>query len=283
MRDQDHNWQLIRRAILRLAQTYADQPGLEEVAREYDLSPFHFQRLFSRYVGVSPKHFIAHLTLDKAKAQLRQGASVMAAAYAAGLSGSSRLHDLCLKWESMTPGDYAKGAAGLRIDYDYAPSPFGPVLIMATAKGICGLSFVDEDDAKVLAEMQIRWPRATYIHAPASIAVLARQIFGPDPLPADISLHLMGSPFQIKVWQALLEIPVGQVVSYSGLADHLAQPRGARAVASAVGRNPIGYLIPCHRVLGRNGELTGYHWGLERKRALLAVEYAKAENQAAKL
>ena len=254
-----------------------DQPDLEQAASVAGLSPFHFQRQFTRYVGVSPKAFVAHLTLGHAKSQLVQGASVLDAALDAGLSGSSRLHDLCLKIEAMTPGDYAKGGAGLVIDYGLHECPFGIVLIMATDKGVCGIAFGNEgEEDAMLADMRSRWPKANYRQAMDRTAPIARQIFAPDEGNTQtLTLHLLGTPWQIKVWQALLAIPSGTVTTYRNIASKVCAPKASRAVGAAVGRNPISYLIPCHRVLGTDGALHGYHWGLPRKRAMLAFEAAR--------
>jgi AraC family transcriptional regulator of adaptative response/methylated-DNA-[protein]-cysteine methyltransferase len=262
-------------AIRVLTARYQGQPSLDEAAAAVGLSPYHFQRIFTRYVGVSPKAFIGHLTLDHAKRELAQGASVLTAALEAGLSGPSRLHDLCLKIEAMTPGDYAKAGTGLTIDYGFAFSPFGRTIVMATDKGVCGLGFGGEgEDDAMLADMTTRWPKAVYQRSAARAGRLIGQIFGATPQDV-LPLHLMGTPFQIKVWQALLAIPSGQFSTYGTIAQGLAKPKASRAVGAAVGRNPVSWLIPCHRVLGSSGALTGYHWGVERKRAMLAVEAAK--------
>ena len=263
-------------AIAFLAAHYQSQPSLEEAAAAAGLSPFHFQRLFTAHVGVSPKAFIGHLTLDHAKRELAQGASVLNAALEAGLSGPSRLHDLCLKIEAMTPGDYAKAGAGLSIDYGFAYTPFGLGIVAATAKGVCGLGF-DEDEAVMLADMQARWPKADFRRNDARAEKLIAQAFDPGRQEI-LPLHLMGTPFQIKVWQGLLVIPSGQFLTYGTIAAGLKQPSAARAVGAAVGRNPVSWLIPCHRVLGQSGALTGYHWGMERKRAMLAVEAARSDH-----
>ncbi|HXM00901.1 MAG TPA: methylated-DNA--[protein]-cysteine S-methyltransferase [Rhizomicrobium sp.] len=263
------------RAIRYLAENYASQPSLDDVASAVGLSPFHFQRLFTRYVGVSPKNFVGHLTLGRAKAELASGASVLDAALEAGLSGPSRLHDLCLKIEAMTPGDYAKGGAGLVIDYGFHDCPFGVALAMATDKGLCGLAFGDEgEEAEMLADMRARWPHAAYRERPACTRAMTAQIFDPEH-GGEMRLHLIGTPWQIKVWQALLAIPSGKVVTYRTIAEKVSDAKSSRAVGTAVGRNPISWLIPCHRVLGSDGALHGYHWGLPRKRAMLAVEAAR--------
>jgi AraC family transcriptional regulator of adaptative response/methylated-DNA-[protein]-cysteine methyltransferase len=276
--EQGAEWRRMGRAIRFLSENYLDQPGLEDAASAVGLSPFHFQRLFTRYVGVSPKSFVGHLTLGHAKSELSQGASVLGAALDAGLSGPSRLHDLCLKIEAMTPGDYARGGEGVAISYGFHPCAFGIALVMATDKGVCGLAFGDEgEEDAMLDDMRARWPRAVYRQDSAGTARIARQIFDPERSDANVSLHLLGTPWQIKVWEALLAIPQGKVTTYRAIAGRIDSPRASRAVGTAVGRNPISWLIPCHRVLGSDGALHGYHWGLTRKRAMLAFEAARAD------
>jgi AraC family transcriptional regulator of adaptative response/methylated-DNA-[protein]-cysteine methyltransferase len=271
------DWRRIGRAIHFLTERYTEQPRLEDAADAVGLSPFHFQRLFTRYVGVSPKSFIGHLTLEHAKRELANGASVMDAAIESGLSGSSRLHDLSLKIEAMTPGEYARGGRGLSIEYGFADCPFGRMLVMATAKGVCGLAFGDDgEEARMLADMTARWPRADFGENPKRAEDIARKIFERDG-KTEIGLHLFGTPFQIKVWEALLRIPEGRMTSYGALAARLGDAKASRAVGTAVGRNPVSWLIPCHRVLGSDGALHGYHWGLLRKRSMLAMEAARNE------
>ncbi len=267
------------RAICYLSERYLDQPRLEEAASAAGLSPFHFQRVFTHYIGVSPKAFIGHLTLAHAKSALCEGASVLDAALDAGLSGPSRLHDLCVKIEAMTPGDYAKAGRGVVIDYGFAPCAFGSALLLATAKGVCGLAFGDEgEEDAMLADMKARWPNADYRSNKSRAANILRQIFDREQ-GGELALHLMGTPWQIKVWQALLAIPTGGLVSYGAIAQKLECPNASRAVGAAVGRNPVSWIIPCHRVLASNGALTGYHWGVARKRAMLAVEAAKMDQR----
>jgi AraC family transcriptional regulator of adaptative response/methylated-DNA-[protein]-cysteine methyltransferase len=264
------------RAIRYLAENYATQPSLDEAAGAVGLSPFHFQRLFVRYVGVSPKSFVGYLTLGRAKAELERGASVLDAALEAGLSGPSRLHDLCLKIEAMTPGQYAKGGAGLIVEYGFHDCPFGIALAMATDKGLCGLAFGDEGEERaMLTDMKARWPKAIYRENVSRITAMSERIFDPEH-DGELRLHLLGTPWQIKVWQALLAIPSGKVTTYRAIAQNISSANSSRAVGTAVGRNPISWLIPCHRVLGSDGALHGYHWGLIRKRAMLAVEAARA-------
>lgn len=265
----------IGRAIAYLSQNHASQPSLEDAARAAELSPFHFQREFSRLAGVSPKSFVAHLTLEQAKKGLRAGASVMDAAFEAGLSGPSRLYDLTLKVEAMTPGAYAKGGAGLTIAYGFHPSLFGPALLMASPRGLCGLAFGDEGEADaMLADMRARWPKARFVEDNVAIAPYAATIFSGK---GEVPVQLLGTPWQIKVWQALIAIPEGKTTTYRAIAEQVCTARASRATGAAIGRNPISLLIPCHRVLASSGALTGYHWGINRKRAMLALEAAHAE------
>ena len=273
------DWQRMAEAITFLTARYLQTPRLEEAAQAVGLSPFHFQRLFTRHVGVSPKAFIGHLTLTHAKKELARGASVLSAALEAGLSGPSRLHDLCLKLEAMTPGDYAKGGRGLTITYGFAFSPFGLAIVLATDKGLCGLGFgAAEEEEAMLADMQVRWPQANYRRDDTLAADSIAKIFA-SARTEILLLHLIGTPFQVKVWEALLAIPSGGFTTYGAIAQTLHSPKACRAVGAAVGRNPISWLIPCHRALGASGALTGYHWGVERKRAMLAVEAAKRDHE----
>jgi AraC family transcriptional regulator of adaptative response/methylated-DNA-[protein]-cysteine methyltransferase len=273
------NYARIARAILYLAKNFSRQPDLEEAAGAAFLSPYHFQREFSRLAGVSPKSFVAHLTLERAKILLAKGESVFGTALDVGLSGSSRLHDLSLKIEAMTPGFYAKGGLGLTIAYGFHDSLFGNALIMTTERGLCGLAFGDrgEEEAQ-LADMRSRWPKAAFVADQAATSSYAARIFRSNaanktPLP----IQLFGTPWQIKVWQALLAIPEGKITTYRQIAEQVCNARAARAVGASVGRNPIALLIPCHRVLASNGALAGYHWGESRKRAMLALEAARSE------
>ncbi len=275
IREDTAEWHRMGRAVRFLTEHYLEQPRLDDAADVVGLSPFHFQREFTRYVGVSPKAFVSQLTLSHAKRELAQGASVLGAALEAGLSGPSRLHDLCLKLEAMTPGEYAKQGEGVQIDYGFAFSPFGLALVLSTGKGICGLGFGEEGgEEKMLADMTARWPKASYRRNDATAEKLVRKIFDPQRREV-LPLYLMGTPFQVKVWEALLAIPSGMFSTYGAIAQALDSPKASRGVGAAVGRNPISWIIPCHRVLGSTGALTGYHWGLERKRAMLAVEAAK--------
>ena len=269
-------YQRIAAAIRYLSDNYASQPSLEEAAAIAGYSVFHFQRLFTRLAGVSPKAFVHALTLEDAKRALKGGESVLGAALGSGLSGASRLHDLCLKIEAMTPGVYAKGGAGLRIRYGFHPSLFGEALIAATDKGLCGLGFADEgEEDSALTDMRARWPLARFERDDEAIRTYADAIFRSG---SEIPVQLFGTPWQIKIWQALLTIPAGRVASYRDIAVQCCTAKAARAAGAAIGRNPIAYLIPCHRVLSGSGAITGYHWGLARKRAMLALEAAQAQS-----
>ncbi len=269
----------IGRALAFIAQHVEDQPDLDRVASELGLSPFHFQRLFTQWAGVSPKKFLQYLTLGRSKAALAAGADVLAAAHAGGLSGAGRLHDLFVAHEAVTPGEYKRRGEGLEIAYGFADSPFGECVILTTARGICGLGFVGEGGRKAcLADLAERWPRAKLGPDESSVARIAGEIFEPRARArAGLRLVLHGSPFQIKVWEALLAIPPGALVSYEDLARRVCTARATRAVASAVADNPISYLIPCHRVIRKSGALNHYHWGRERKMALIGWEAAEAE------
>ncbi|ETX28527.1 methylated-DNA--[protein]-cysteine S-methyltransferase [Roseivivax isoporae] len=253
-------------------------PGarLDDLAREVNMSPAHFQRLFSEWAGVSPKRLQQYLALGHAKALLRDRFTTLAAAHATGLSGGGRLHDLFLRWEAMSPGDWARAGEGLTVRWGWFDSPFGPALVTGTDRGICGIAFSAEagPDA-AFADLSGRWPMARFVEEPDTLRPWADAAFGavPDRAP----LFVIGAPFQIKVWEALMRIPSGHVTTYSEIAEAIGHPRAVRAVGTAVGRNPVSFLIPCHRALRKSGGLGGYHWGLPVKRAILAWESARAE------
>lgn len=248
--------------------------SLEDLAARLDLSPAHFQRTFSAWVGVSPKRYQQYLTLDHARRLLAERFTVLDAAHEAGLSGPSRLHDLFLRWEAMSPGDYARRGAGMTIRHALAPSPFGEVLVMATDRGICGLAFTESLGREAaMADMTARWPEARFVEDTTA----ARLVEGAFGGPGETMLHMIGAPFQIKVWEALLRIPSGHVTTYSEIAAAIGHPKATRAVGTAVGRNPVSWLIPCHRAITRDGRLGGYHWGLPVKRAMLAWEAARVD------
>ncbi|MFT5869647.1 MAG: AraC family transcriptional regulator of adaptative response [Paracoccaceae bacterium] len=275
--DEAYHFNVVRRALQIIDTTPAPGPSLDELAGALRMSSAHLQRVFSRWAGVSPKRYQQFLMLDHAKHLLADHFTVLETADAAGLSGSGRLHDLFLRWEAMSPGEYAKGAAGLIIRYGWFDSPFGDVLAMATDRGLCGMAFGAETGRDAaFADMIARWPNADFVTDPAPLAHWVAAAFSAT---GTAQLHLLGGPFQIKVWEALLAIPSGQVTTYSEIARHIGTPNAARAVGTAVGRNPISWLIPCHRALRKSGGLGGYHWGLPVKRAMLAYETAEAETR----
>ncbi|SMX43623.1 bifunctional helix-turn-helix domain-containing protein/methylated-DNA--[protein]-cysteine S-methyltransferase [Octadecabacter ascidiaceicola] len=269
-----YHYQVIRRALDEIDQ--AETPlTLDALARAMDMSPAHFQRVFSRWVGVSPKRYQQYLRLDHAKTMLTENFTTLATADAVGLSGSGRLHDLFLKWEAMSPGDYAKGGAGLEIKWGKFDSPFGPVIAMGTERGICGMGFVAEQSSdETYDDLARRWPNATFTKDPDAIRLWVDAALS---LKGETKLHMIGAPFQLKVWEALLRIPSGHVTTYSEIANSIGSPRAVRAVGTAVGKNPVSWLIPCHRALRKSGALGGYHWGLPVKRALLAWESARED------
>jgi AraC family transcriptional regulator of adaptative response/methylated-DNA-[protein]-cysteine methyltransferase len=273
-----YHYGVIGRAIETIAERREEQLSLEEVAAGVGLSPAHFQRVFSQWVGISPKRYQQYLTLDHAKRLLAERHSVLDAAHATGLSGSGRLHDLFLRWEAMSPGEYARGGAGLEIGWGWFETPFGPALAMGTDRGLCGLALSAETGpAAAMADMRARWPGATFVEAPERVAPWVEAALKGR---GEARLHLMGAPFQIKVWEALLQVPSGHVTTYSDIAAAIGRPKAVRAVGTAVGRNPVSWLIPCHRALRKAGGLGGYHWGLGVKRAMLAWEAARLEGAA---
>ncbi|MEM9756629.1 MAG: methylated-DNA--[protein]-cysteine S-methyltransferase, partial [Pseudomonadota bacterium] len=253
-------------------------PTLDALARQMCMSPGHLQRIFSAWAGVSPKRYGQYLALDHARRLLAARHTVLDTAAATGLSGGGRLHDLFIRWEAMSPGDYALGGAGLTIRYGWFDGPFGDTLVMATDRGICGLAFASEvGRAAAVEDLRRRWPNAAYQEDTEAVAPLVAPILGQS---GETRLHLIGAPFQIKVWEALLAVPTGHVTTYSDLARAVGRPLAVRAVGTAVGRNPVSWLIPCHRALRKSGALGGYHWGLPVKRAMLAWETATTEDAA---
>ena len=281
---QDYHYRVISRALREIDAARAEAAAaggqrrelpLTDLAARLGFSPAHFQRVFSAWVGVSPKRYQQYLSLDLARELLAERLPLEEVAAGAGLSGPSRLHDLLLRWEAMTPGEFAAGAAGLTIRWGRFPSPFGEALAFATERGLCGLAFTAETgfDA-AFADMAARWPGATLREEAEAIRPWVEAALGGA---GEASLTLIGAPFQIKVWEALLAIPSGEVTTYSAIAAQIGSPAAVRAVGTAVGRNPISYLIPCHRALRKSGGLGGYHWGLPVKRAMLAREAARRE------
>ena len=272
------DYALVRRAIAYLTAHRDDQPGLDALAGHLDVSATHAQRTFKRWCGLSPKEFVQALTAEYARGLLAESATVLDAAHEVGLSGSGRLHDLMVTYTAMTPGDVKRRGEGLDIAYGFHDCPFGDALVMMTEHGVCGIGFVDEDAGQTrreaLDDMIGRWPRAHYREAPGETGSVAAQIFGSSDGGAGgaVRLVLIGTDFDVRVWEALLRIPMGRAVSYTDLARHIGRPSAPRAVGSAVGRNPISFVVPCHRVLRGDGNLGGYHWGLTRKRALIGWE-----------
>jgi len=271
------DYRRIAQAINYLEAHVAEQPSLDEVAEHIGLSAYHFQRLFKSWAGVSPKRFLQYLTVENAKTLLRNSASVLDAALDVGLSGPGRLHDLFVSVEAMTPGEFKHQGRALQVSYGFHATPFGECLLAVTSRGICSLAFVEPENRSVVLEALLKsWQDARILENPEAGRSAIQQIFGPysDQPQTPIRVFLRGTNFQIKVWEALLRIPEGRAVSYGCLADRVGHPRAHRAVGTAVGHNPIAYLIPCHRVLRTNGDIGGYRWGTTRKRAILAREAA---------
>lgn len=274
-RDNLYHYRVMERAIALIDAPGGAQRTLSDLAGEMGMSAAHFQRLFSQWVGVSPKRYQQYLTLGHARALLDARFSTLETAYSIGLSGQARLHDLFLRWEAMTPGEYARRGDGLVLRYGWFDTPFGAALGIASDRGLCGLAFADDAERDlVFADMARRWPQAQLIEDRSGAAPYVEAAFAQS---GKVDLHLIGTPFQIKVWEALLHIPSGHVTSYGAIGARVCTPKAARAVGSAVGRNPVSFLIPCHRCLRGAGGLGGYHWGLERKRAMLAWESARLD------
>ncbi|RYU78488.1 methylated-DNA--[protein]-cysteine S-methyltransferase [Hymenobacter persicinus] len=269
----------VEQAIAFIAAHVTEQPSLEQIAAHVHLSPFHFTRLFTRWAGTSPQRFLRFLTKEYARQVLSESGSLLAATYETGLSGAGRLHDLFVTYEAMTPAEYRAQGAGLTIHYGFHPTPFGEALLSLTDRGICGLSFQPAAEREpALAALAASWPRANLLADPGRTAAVAAQLFAPPAADAQpLPLLLRGTNFQIKVWEALLRIPAGAVVSYRDVAAALGQPGASQAVGGAVGANAIAYLIPCHRVIQQHGGPGGYRWGSLRKQALLGWEAARVD------
>ncbi len=269
------DYEIVRRAIGHIRGHWREQPEIESIAEAAGVTPTELHHLFRRWAGLTPKAFLQALTLDGARRLLRDSASVLDASYEVGLSGPSRLHDLFVTHEAMSPGEWKSGGEGLTMYFGFHPSPFGNALVMATDRGLAGLAFADPgEEAAMLADMKRRWPRATYVEDNARAASLARRIFDSTQwrVRQPLRVVLIGTDWEVRVWEALLQIPMGRLTTYSGLAGKVSKPAAARAVGAAVGKNPIAFVVPCHRVIGKAGDLTGYHWGITRKRAMLGWE-----------
>ncbi len=270
------DYETVRRVIEMLTLDYREQPSLETIAARLNQSPTQLQKTFSRWAGLSPKAFLQAVTLDHAKRLLREEEMpILETSLELGLSGPGRLHDLFVTHEAMSLGEWKQKGEGLTIRYGFHPSPFGLALVMATERGLSGLAFTERgNEAACFEDMASRWPNARYVADEAATAPYAARIFDPgrwgDEQP--LRVVLIGSDFQLRVWQSLLRIPMGKAVTYSDIARDIGQPSASRAVGAAVGRNPISFVVPCHRALGKGGALTGYHWGLTRKRAMLGWE-----------
>jgi len=270
------DYQRIAEAI-EFINAHADQqPSLEVIAAQLNLSPFHFQRLFSRWAGVTPKKYLQILTVERAKQLLAEAQPLLAVANEIGLSGTSRLHDHFVQLEAVTPGEFKSGGAGLTIDYGVYNSPFGNIFVAATARGICKLSFIDQDKVELhIDDLQRRWPKASLRNQNSDRLKIIESLFTHQELKRPLSLHVTGTNFQVSVWRALLQIPAGALTSYSQIADAVGRPKAARAVGTAIGSNPVAFFIPCHRVLQQSGNIGGYLWGTTRKHAMHAWESAR--------
>jgi AraC family transcriptional regulator of adaptative response/methylated-DNA-[protein]-cysteine methyltransferase len=265
----------VRRAIGFMHGQWKHQPSIEDVADAASVTPDELHHLFRRWAGLTPKAFMQALTLDHAKGLLRDSASVLDAALDSGLSGPSRLHDLFVTHEAMSPGEWKTGGAGMELRYGFHPSPFGTAIVIASDRGLAGLAFADAGEEQAgFADMARRWPAARMIEDMEATAPLARRIFDNKLWRPDQPLRvvLIGTDFEVRVWETLLKIPMGRAVSYSDIACKIEKPTASRAVGGAVGRNPISFVVPCHRAMGKSGALTGYHWGITRKQAMIGWE-----------
>jgi len=269
------DYAVVRRAIEYISEHWRSQPEIGAIAAAAGVTDTELHHLFRRWAGLTPKAFLQALTLDHARRLLRDSASVLDASYEVGLSGPGRLHDLFVTHEAMSPGEWKSGGEGLTVRYGFHPSPFGIALVMMTERGLAGLAFNDAgEEKKSLADMTGRWPKARFIEDRQATAAIARRIFDTNEWRADRPLRvvLIGTDFQVRVWETLLNIPLGRAVTYSDIAARVCTPAASRAVGAAIGRNPISFVVPCHRVMGKSGDITGYHWGITRKRAMLGWE-----------
>ena len=267
------DYDTVRRALEFVTRRWRDQPSVEDIAAHVGLSTSHLQFVFKRWAGLTPKAFLQAITIERARELLRDSATVLDATFEVGLSGPGRLHDLFVSHERLTPGDYRRD--DLTLSYGFHDSPFGEAIAVAAPRGLAGLGFVDDGDrGAALADMQRRWPRARFVADAAATEPLARRAFEPALWRPDAPLRIVmiGSDFEVRVWETLLKVPLGRATTYGDIAARLGKPSAARAVGAAVGRNPISFVVPCHRVLGRSGALTGYHWGLQRKQAIIGWE-----------
>ena len=272
------DYEMVRRAIAFISEQWRAQPEIDAIAEAAGVSATELHHLFRRWAGLTPKAFLQALTLDSARKLLRDSASVLDASYELGLSGPGRLHDLFVTHEAMSPGEWKSGGEGLVIHYGFHPSPFGMALVMATERGLAGLAFADPgEDKAALADMQRRWPKARYVEDTARTGAarapyLRSKLWRPDQ---PLRVVLIGTDWEVRVWETLLKVPMGRLTTYSDIAAKVCTPAAARAVGAAVGKNPVSFVVPCHRVVGKSGALTGYHWGISRKQAMLGWEAGK--------
>ena len=269
------DYDVVRRAIAHIRGNWRNQPEVDVIADAAGVSPTDLHHLFRRWCGLTPKAFLQALTLHSARELLRASVSVLDTSYEVGLSGPGRLHDLFVAHEAMSPGEWKAGGEGLTITYGFHPCPFGMALVMMTPRGLAGLALADAGKERAsLRDMRARWPKAKYVEDYAATAGTARRIFDSAMWKPDQPLRvvLIGTDFEVRVWEKLLTIPMGRLTTYSDIARSTGAPKAARAVGAAVGKNPISFVVPCHRVVGKNGDITGYHWGISRKRAMLGWE-----------
>jgi len=278
--EQTRDYQRMEGALQWLAERWRDHPPLEDAAGAVGLSPFHFQRVFTRWAGVSPKTFVAAIAHAEARGRLEAGASVLDAALDAGLSGPSRLHDLFIAQEALTPGEARRRGEGLDLAWGLAPTTFGQGLFVLAPRGLAGLAFCEggEEEAVAFEDMRARWPAADWTRDDAAARAMAGRVFLGADVPTPVVL--IGPPFHVQVWKALLRIPAGRIASYGQVAAWAGKPGAARAAGAAIGANPVSWLIPCHRAIAKDGRLTGYHWGLARKAAMLGAEAVRAAEAA---
>lgn len=277
------DYETVRHVIEKITLDYRNQPSLEELAEDVGDTPTGLQKLFTRWAGLSPKAFLQAVTLDHARRLLDEGMPLLEASLELGMSGPGRLHDLFVTHEAISPGEYKLRGEGLTIRYGYHLSPFGIALVMVTDRGLAGLAFADPgEEAAAFKDMSARWPNANYVEDMSATAPYAARVFDPKRWRAEEPLRvvLIGTDFQVRVWEALLKIPLGRARAYSDIAAEIGKPSASRAVGAAVGANPLSFVVPCHRALGKSGALTGYHWGLTRKRAILGWEAGQLQRPA---
>ncbi|MBF0286630.1 MAG: methylated-DNA--[protein]-cysteine S-methyltransferase [SAR324 cluster bacterium] len=275
--EQTDDYKRVEQAIEYMENHFQDQPNLDEIASSVYLSKYHFHRLFKRWAGVTPAQFLQYLTMLYTKQRLKASQSVLDASLDAGLSSTSRLHDLYVTFEGITPGEYKNQGEGMDVDYGFHPTPFGDVLLAATKRGICALRFVPTSNKYgLLDDLKKEWPHANFLESSSKTKSIVQSLFAAMTLGEKNEFHLFlkGTNFQIQVWQALLRIPASSMVTYQDVASSMSLPTATRAVANAIGKNPVAYIIPCHRVITKSGQTHKYRWGATRKKAILGWEAA---------